>query len=337
MKKILFLLLISINIFAQKSINIPLKQSIKDKTKMAKSLTVLDFREDKTIGDIIYRKDTFNIQFEEQDLKNKIETWFDEDNKTKGNKEFYFVIDKIKVSQIPNGKSFTSKIELNFASFIKKLDKYYFVNRTKKSIIIKPTPNDEMPRLVASKIGFTLTKFITNTYDEPESKMAINESDLTTYEAALNAQIKSLQTDKLTDGVYKDFTKFSNQETEKNYFVKKNKKGEVTGVGDIEGYDVFRKNVYAYVENGVPYLLTPVSFWQMQKDEKGFYLYATREILNPEHQNNAIFVGVLAGGIVGGIVGGIIDASITNGKKDEKKDFYNIYIDSLTGELLYEK
>ena len=44
-----------------------------------------------------------------------------------------------------------------------------------------------------------------------------------------------------------------------------------------------------------------------------------------------------AGGIVGGIVGGLIDASISKNKVNDQNDFYNICIDSLTVELLYEK
>jgi hypothetical protein len=304
---------------------------------MAKSLNVLDFRGDKTIGEIVYRKDTFAIKFENEDLKSKIETWFDEDNKTKGDKEFVLVIDKINVSQIPNGKSFTSKIDINLASFIKKNDKYYFIDRTKKAIILKPTPNDEMPRLVASKIGFTLTKFITNSYDQPETKMVINENELSNYETALNAQIKSLQVESLTDGVYKTFTQFGQQEPEKNYFIKKNKKGEVRDIEDGEGRSIARRNIYAYVENGIAHLLTPVNFWRMDKDEKGFYIFASKEILNPEHNADGVFIGTMAGGLVGGVIGAVVDANSAKNKMNEKKDFYNIYIDPLTGDLLYEK
>lgn len=333
----MFILFISINIFAQKSINIPLKQSIKDKTKMAKSLTVLDFREDKTIGDIIYRKDTFNIQFEEQDLKNKIETWFDEDNKTKGNKEFYLVIDKIKVSQIPNGKSFTSKIDIELASFIKKFDKYYYVNRTKKAIIVKPTPNDEMPRLVASKIGFTLTKFITESYSLPISALNITENELENYETALLPQLKLLQTETLTDGVYKDFTSFYNQSPEKTYYIKKNKKGIVTGIGDTEGSNFFGKKTFAYIDQGSPYIATPVGFWQLQRNEKGFYIFASKESLDPEKQSSYLTIGLASGGLIGGVIGIIIDSATAKDKLNANKDFYNIYIDPLTGELLYEK
>lgn len=304
---------------------------------MAKSLNVLDFRGDKTIGEIVYRKDTFDIKFENEDLKSKIETWFDEDNKTKGDKEFVLVIDKINVSQIPNGKSFTSKIDINLASFIKKNDKYYYIDRTKKAIILKPTPNDEMPRLVASKIGFTITKFITESYSLPISTLNIAEAELENYETFLAPYNKSLANEVLVDGVYKSFAKFSNQEIEKNYYLKKNKKGEVKGVGDVDDYDVFRKNVYAYVEDGRPYLLTPFGFWEMQKDEKGFYIFASRDILQPEDMNTGVTVGAAAGGLIGALVGGLIDIATAKSKLNNKKDFYNIYIDSLTGEFLYEK
>ncbi len=337
MKNLFIFLLISVNIFAQKTVTVPFRQNLKDKSKMAKSLTVHDIREDKNIGSIVYRKENYDIKLPDDDLTNILEKSFDEDNKTKGNTEFLVVVKKIKVGQIPKGKSHLSKIEFDIASFIKKEDKYYFIDRTKKTAFVKPGPNEDIPKLVASKIGSKLSDFITDSFSHPVSKYNITNDQLPNYETAVVAQTKIFSNEKLVDGVYKDFIHFINQEPQKNYYVKKNKKGQITGVGDVDGYDVFKSKVYAFVDEGKPYLLTPLNFWEMQKDGNGYYLFASREAIDPEYKNNGAFVGMVAGGIVGGIVGGLIDASISKNKVNDQNNFYNIYIDCLTGELLYEK
>ena len=50
--------------FAQKDQFIELRNSIKDKNHFAKSLTLLDRREDKNIGIVSHRKDPFEVKFE---------------------------------------------------------------------------------------------------------------------------------------------------------------------------------------------------------------------------------------------------------------------------------
>lgn len=67
--------------------------------------------------------------------------------------------------------------------------------------------------------------------------------------------------------------------------------------------------MFAYVDEWVPHFLTPVGFLKMQKDQKGYYIFATKEELNPENNNLTTFIGAMTGGIIGGIVGGIIDAN----------------------------
>ena len=69
MKQILLFFLFSGMVFAQKTQFIQLTQSIKDKNKIAKSLTLIDRRDDKTIGTVSHRKEPYELKFEEENLE----------------------------------------------------------------------------------------------------------------------------------------------------------------------------------------------------------------------------------------------------------------------------
>jgi len=107
MKHILLFFLFSGSLFAQKTQSIQLRQSIKDKNKLANSLTLIDRREDKTIGIVSHRKEPYEVKFEKEDLEKLFSDWFLEDNTVQGNIQYFLVLENLKVYDIPAERSVT--------------------------------------------------------------------------------------------------------------------------------------------------------------------------------------------------------------------------------------
>ncbi len=337
MKKILFLLMLSCVLSAQKTQTIPLKQSIKDKKKTAKSLTVLDLRADKTIGAITHNKELYDIKFENDSIAHLVEKWFLEDNKTLGYKDIVLVIKKLKAYDEITGKTRTAKINLEFASFLKKNDKYYFVERTQKILSSSLHPNSEIHKLTAYKIGVAMSKIITDSYEHVEEKLPLEFSDLNNYEEVFKKQNVAIQAPTLVDGIYETYETFSKQVPNAELKLKKNKKGEVTSFRDDEDYKVSSSKIYAYVEDGIPYKVTAVGFMEMMRDGRGFYIISSKEELFPKNNNSAIIVGAAFGGIGGAVAGIIINSAMAKKRKAEGENLYNVYLDTFTGDFVFDK
>ena len=337
MKKIIFFLLLSSLLMAQKTQIIPLKQSIKDKKKTTKSLTVLDFREDKTIGAITHNKELYDIKFANDSIATLIENWFLDDNKTLGYKDNILVIKNLKAYDEVSGKTRTAKINLEFASFVKKNDKYYFVQRSKKILSSSLHPNSEIHRLTAYKIGVAFSEFITDSYEHADENLPLELSDLNNYEEVFKKQNLAIQALTLVDGVYETFESFSDQTPKKEYHIKKNKKGEVTSFQDGEDYRVSKSKIFGYVEDGIPFKVTPVGFMEMMRDERGFYIISSKEELFPPNNNSAIIVGVAFGAIGGAVAGIIINSEMAKKRQAEGEKLYNVYLDNFTGDFVFDK
>jgi len=331
MKQILLFFLFSGMVFAQKTQFIQLTQSIKDKNKIAKSLTLIDRRDDKTIGTVSHRKEPYELKFEEENLENLFQKWFLEDNKTPGNTEFLLILEELKAGDEQKGKLVIGKLKLKMVTFIKRNDKYYFVKRINIMKDYKPNDHAYITRAIAYKISLEISSLIKDSYSEPITNFPISESELNDYEKVISGKFKLFNSEKLTDGVYTDYRSFYKQEPNNDYSVKKNNKGVITGVSNIKGYDTYTNDVFAIVDNGVAYRSTPFRLIEMVKEDNKFYVLSSKEELFPTNNAGAAVAGALIGGIVGGVIGAVIDASSTK-KNIEKAGLSKIEIDPLTGE-----
>ncbi|GAB0154802.1 hypothetical protein CHRYSEOSP005_00620 [Chryseobacterium sp. Alg-005] len=124
-KKLLFLLF-PYFIFGQKTQFIELRNSIKDRSHSAKSLTLLDRREDKAIGTVSHRDEPYEVKFEKEDLEKLFSDWFIEDNKEQGNKEYFLMLEELKVHDIPTEKSVKGHLKMQMATFLRKNDNIIF-------------------------------------------------------------------------------------------------------------------------------------------------------------------------------------------------------------------
>ncbi len=344
MKKILLFLLLSAFLSAQKIELIKLDQNIKDKKGLAKSLTLLDSRKDKIIGTITDKKETAEIKFVTEDLKSYFENRFLEDNKKTGSMDVVLILEELKVydEQDENKEYPYAKAKIKISSFLKRKDRYYFINRFNNVIVCNPKRTAHAQQYLASLISDILAEFIKNSYSGVVSGSFIPENEINNYDRYLRDNYKIFNNPELKDGVYNDFKGFLNQEPNPDYSVEKNKKGRVTRLlkGNLQSSF---SEMYCYVEEGKAYKLTPVGFDMLQKDSKGFYIYTSRANLFVEAKTGGVFVGAIAGGIVGALIGAAIDsgsnsnAGAMNGIGFKSTQESNVYIDSLTGAYIFEK
>ncbi|KMQ64006.1 hypothetical protein ACM40_04385 [Chryseobacterium sp. BLS98] len=331
-KKLLFLLLSSF-VFAQKSQFIELRNSIKDKNHFAKSLTLLDRREDKNIGIVSHRKDPFEVKFEKDDLEKLFSDWFLEDNKEHGNIQYFLVLENLKVNDIPAEKSVSGHLEMKMSTFLKKNDQYYFL---KKRTISKDYPQRDhayITRAIAAKISSELANIIKDSYTETGLSIPISETDLANYEKIISEKLSVYNSETFTDGVYKDYKSFAEQKPDKEFAVKKNKEGVIKGVKRVDGYDNLGKDVFAIIDNGIAYKKTPVSIIEIEKDNDGIFIMASQEEIFPQYNSTSIIVGAGAAGAIGGLIAAVIDVAATKIRR-QNASYYRIGIDKLTGEYI---
>ncbi|MBB4806950.1 hypothetical protein HNP38_002246 [Chryseobacterium defluvii] len=342
MKKIVFFTLFSISLYAQKNEFIELKESIKDKKALTKSLTVIDNRASGEIGTISDKGQPVEVKFADENIKSYVEKWFSKDNKEKGNNDIVLMLEELKAydEKDPGQEYAFSKIGIKISSFIKRNDRYYFINRFDNVIVSDPKRTVQAPRYLAQTISDILTEFIKASYTNSVSSQYIPEKDINNYNAYLSKNYDALMTSELKDGVYMSFKNFLSQEPAFGYRTEKNRKGEVVRV-KYKTEQIPLDDVYCYVEAGKAYRLTPVGFLEMEKDDKGFYIVAARTDLFAENQGGGMMVGAIAGGALGAIIGAAIDSGNNKGAIAgfgfRSRTLSNVYIDSITGGYIFEK
>jgi len=334
-KKLLFLLF-PYFIFAQKTQFIELRNSIKDKNHFAKSLTLLDRREDKNIGIVSHRKDPFEVKFEKDNLEKLFSDWFLEDNKVQGNIQYFLVLENLKVNDVPAERSVSGHLEMKVSTFLKRNDKYYFLKKRTISKDYLQRDHAYITRAIAAKISSELADIIKDSYTETGLSIPILETDLGNYEKIIPEKLPVYNSETFTDGVYKDYKSFAEQKPDKEFAVKKNKDGVIKGVKRVDGYDNFGKDVFAIIDNGIAYKKTPVSIIEIEKDNDGIFIMASQEEIFPQYNTTSIIVGAGAAGAIGGLVAAVIDITAAKIRKQNAL-YYRVGIDKLTGEYILPK
>lgn len=340
MKKIFLFLMLSALLSAQRTELVELKQSIKDKKGTTKSITFIDNRPDKEIGTVIYNKEIVDIKFASEDLKNHIENWFQDDNKIKGNNDIVILLEELNVYNIEReNKNSIGKTKIKLSSFIKRNDKYYFLNRINNVFTSEPKLTPNVPKNIANNISSSISGLIKESYTSLPIADAIPEGELMNYENYLNKKIQAYNATELKEGVYKDFKSFCAQKPEFGYYTEKNKKGFVLRV-KYRDEIVSNENVFGYVEGGKAYKLTPVGYLEMTKDDKGFFVVATMGELYGANASsgNGVMIGAMAGGIVGALIGAAIDSGspARRPSNTDTSEMPNVYLDSLTGKYIFD-
>ena len=344
MKKIILFLMLSVSLAAQKVEFIKLNGNIKDKNSRTKSLTFIDNRTDKAIGSIADKKETAEIKFENEDLKNYIEKWFSDDNKKLGTNDIVIMLEELKAyDEQDENKDFPyAKVKIKISGFLKRNERYYFINRFDNVIICNPKTTAHPQNFLVPRISEVITEFIKSCYFLNVTGSYIPESEIIHYDEYLGKTYQAFHNPELKDGVYLNFKSFRNQEPTPEYSPEKNRKGKVVRLLH-NGAQASLSEMYCYVETGKAYKLTPVGFDEMNKDEKGFYIHSSRVNLFVETKTGGIFIGAIAGGFVGAMIGAAIDSASSSNSGAMPGIGYkstletDVYIDSLTGGYIFEK
>lgn len=333
MKKIILFFLFPVFISAQKNQFIELRNNIKDRNHTAQSLTLLDTREDKNIGIVSHRKEPLEVKFEKEDLEKLFSDWFLEDNKERGNIQYFLMLEHLKVNDIPAERSVTGHLEMRVSTFLKRNDKYYFL---KKFNVSKDYPQKDhayITRAIAAKISSELANIIKDSYTEAGLNISLSETDLGNYEKIITEQLPVYKTESFTNGVYRDYKSFAEQNPTKELEVRKNKDGAIRGVKRVDGYDNLGKDVFAIIDNGIAYKKTPISIIEIEKDDEGIFIMASQEEIFPQYNSTPIIVGAGAAGAIGGLVAAVIDVAATKIRR-QNAQYYRVGIDKLTGEYI---
>jgi len=344
-KSVLLVLLIVSTLFAaQQSELIKLNENIKDKNSRTKSITFIDNRTDKHIGIITDKDEKAEIKFEHEDLKEYIENKFIRDNKKVGTNDIIIMLEDLKFydEQDDNKDFLYGKAKIRISAFLKRNDRYYFINRYDNVIVSNPKTTAHPQRFLASETSDVITEFIKAAYFLNITGSYIPESEINNYDKYLSKDYKAFNNPELKDGVYLNFKSFREQNPNPDYYTKKNGRGEVVRLmyKDIQ---TSISQMYCYVEGGKAYKLTPVGFDGMRKDQKGFYIHTSRVNLFLQAKTGGVFVGAIAGGVVGALIGAAIDsASSSNGGAMNGIGYRStletdVYIDSLTGGYVFTK
>ncbi|SIS91864.1 hypothetical protein SAMN05421786_10397 [Chryseobacterium ureilyticum] len=332
MKIKLLFFLFPLFISAQKYQFIELRKSIKDKNHHAKSLTLLDRREDKFIGIVSHRKDPYEVKFEKEDLEKLFSDWFIEYNKERGNNQYFCMLEYLKVEDVPTERSVKGHLDMRASTFLKKNNQYYFLKKNRISKDYHQKDHAYITRAIAANISSELSSIIKDSYDIKEFNIPLSEMEIENYEKVISEQLPIFRSAPFTDGVYRDYKSFAEQNPDKELVVKKNKDGVIKGVKRVDDYDNLNKEVFAVVDNGIAYKKIPTSIIEIEKDNNGFFIMVSEEELFP--QNNAMTItGAAAFGLIGGLIGAVIDAASSKARKQNAK-YYRVGIDALTGEYI---
>lgn len=346
MKKsiVLILMMISALFTAQKSEIIKLDQNIKDKNSRTKSLTFIDNRSDNKIGTITDKEEKAEVKFEHEDLKSYIENKFIEDNRKVGTNDIIIMLEYLKVyNEQDNNRDFPyAKAKIKISAFLKRNDRYYFINRFDNVIVCNPKMAAHPQRFLATKIDEVITEFIKASYFLNITGSYIPESEINKYDEYLNKDYKAFNNPILKDGVYLNFKSFREQNPNPDYYTEKNKKGKVVRLM-TKDVQTSISQMYCYVEEGKAYKLTPVGFDEMVKDQKGFYIHTSRVNVFYQAKTGGAFVGAIAGGFVGAVIGAAVDSASSSNSGAMNGIGYrstletDVYIDSLTGGYVFTK
>ncbi|WP_415324711.1 glycine zipper family protein [Chryseobacterium sp. MMS23-Vi53] len=331
MKKTLQIVFLSLSIliFSQRTETIEIGK-IKDKSGMTRSLTVIDNRTSKELGTVTAKGETYQFAFPKTP-KYAIETAFTESNKDSGKNDIVLLIQELNFFNDDKSPE-TAKAKISIATFFKRNDKYFFINRTDGVISATQIEGVNVANTITSKISNLFKQLILNSYSSIAVGIPINEDSIANYETIIKNTYPLYKTESLSSGVYLSFKSFVQQKpTPATYH--RDKDGDIKGVNDGT-YNIKIGDIYCIVEDNKIFKAIPIGYKEVFKDEKGWYIDAIPADLFSQNLN-----GAMLGGMTGGMVGALIGAAADSGKKNANftsKVKTHIYLDPLTGEYVFK-
>ncbi len=334
MKKILFFLLASISLTAQKTETINLSKSIKDSKNSYKSFSVIDQRASQEIGTVQFHKDQVNIAFENS-AAGDIKDWFTKYNKMGSGEQFVLLLEKINISEEKKEKFQIGKLEFRASTFIKKEDGYHFLYRKDTVAMVSSRETPYMAQSLAKKITLMAADLFKNSYQKAPWEFNLSEDELAGYSSLLKDKLDILKTETLKEGVYKDAYSFFTHAPEPDFSIQTSDKGIVTKAVKGEEKKPIR-NFYAFVYNGIPYKVIPVGYAEIFRDEIGLFIEVEKEELFPEPSSAGFIIGGGVAGLVGSVVGNLAIVAIEKSAAKKRRGMAGteVSLDPLTGNYI---
>ncbi len=309
-------------------LNVPLKD-FSGKTKV---VTVLDLRPKEDIGEITYRGKYYKFQFPTGNAKNDIENWFKKQNRNKGNQEILLLLQNFSISNSGRNNTTYCNLDIKFSCFLKTEGGYQFLTHFDDLLGLDMKNVPGLPSLFQENISLILQKKLSEAFIAQPNNTIITEDRLEDYESILTQQLPGYTNEKLLDGVYLDYFSFFQQKPESGFQMLKTDGEYTKAYNPITDKQIPSKKIYAIVEDSKAYKNTAIGFEELNRDERGYYLVANREILSPEEFKISIWF-FIGGGFVGGAIGGAIKAIELDTKKEQAENYeqFKVYIDPLVG------
>lgn len=333
MKKTLLLLFLALSIFSfsQEQEQIKLNANIYDASNKTKSLTVIDFRENKSFGVFPFgSKKEMKELVVLPDLSTGITAWFKKSNELNGTRDLVLVIEKLEITGDFANEQQNGETKLKAAVFLKKEDGYHFLYKINNSLTEK---GNDISKNLGKKVPLLLSQVILPSYNKNEWAEKLSFEQLKDYENNLTKDLALNNSNSFMNGVYTSSKSFFSQTPENGNFVfEKNDKGIIVrAISNIEGKKtkIPTYKMYAFVENGKAYKITYAGYEEIKKDEKGYYIFSNKGYLFPPETSGI--------GYQFGLIGGLAEAISADAKekKAQKKDKENIYLDQLTGDYIF--
>ena len=328
MKKLLQVVMTCVMIisFAQNKEFIKLKGDIPNNGEGDyNSLIVIDKREDKTIGILPFEdnKEMKEVSFQNsaaEDLTN----WYRKSNLKGGKQELVLVLNELRLSvKETNERRNIGTMTFSVQSFVKEGDKYQFLY--KKDTIFMFSHRD-VADIMVKNLHHIFSLYFDKTYKSKPVNYDLTISEISDYQNYVN-NYPAFKNEVLKEGIYLDYNSFFRQTPEENYTLERFEDGKLDRAIKIENGKKKRipsHKIFIYVENGKAFKNTFSGFHEVNKNDKGFYLFIKPDMLYPSDYN-------INFGMMFGLVGGIIDAIMFNPNKIDMKTVREVYIDPMTG------
>jgi hypothetical protein len=315
--------------FSQKTQEVPILGLIKDGSKKVQNITVLDQRENKTLGTTDFKNKSVEFIFEKNNAEAFFKEWFTKFNKEpKGNNSLVIVLDKVffKNDISADGKNHLT-VDIKASTFLVKNEQYFFLKRVNSSMkTLQGFPDN--PEGIAVTASLAFQYLLKESYTQTPSSFAVSKDQLANYENVLISNLAAYKNQEVSNGIYTSYESFFSQTPLVGYELTRNSNNDVTKAKKGE-VNLSSNKIFAYVENNKAYINTAGGFLELLKDDTGFYVVSNEGTLNPAQMNSTYgMFGLLGAGI------GAIQTSAKN-KSARKAPTSKIYIDPLNGKYIY--
>jgi hypothetical protein len=155
-----------------------------------------------------------------------------------------------------------------------------------------------------------ITNFIaTSLWKEPVDSVAYGFNDILHMDSIEKRKIVLYNTTIFADGLYTSYASFMNQVPDKQVTIDE-KKGKISSVKmtaeNGEMLKVKRKDVYAIVYKGQPYIATEYDYYPLEKRDDDFYFTGKAKVTADQ---GAVMAASFFFGIIGGLIASDADAS----------------------------